>query len=71
MTHCDKSLPFTKISWDLSFSKHTSTGLDKNNPLKNHLLIKKGGVWAHKTSLTPPTFIEVSVPSEESERSCK
>jgi hypothetical protein len=26
MTHCDKSLPFTKISWDLSFSKHTSTG---------------------------------------------
>jgi hypothetical protein len=54
-------LPFTKISWDLSFSKHTSTGLDKNNPLKNHLLIKKGRVWAHKTSLTPPTCIEVSV----------
>jgi hypothetical protein len=29
-------LPFTKISWDLSFSKHTSTGLDKNNPLKKN-----------------------------------
>jgi len=26
--------------------------------------------WVHKTSLTPPPFIEVSVPSLESERSC-
>jgi len=26
-------------------------------------------VWVHKTSLTPPPFIEVSVP-RESERSC-
>ena len=29
-----------------------------------------GEVWAHKTSLTSPVFIEVSVPSQESERSC-
>ena len=27
-------------------------------------------IWAHKTSLTPPLFIEVSVPRQESERSC-
>jgi hypothetical protein len=53
MTHCDKSLPFTKISWDLSFSKHTSTGLDKNNPLKNHLLIKKEIFFV--TRFTPST----------------
>ena len=26
------------------------------------------GVWFHKTSLAPPRFIEVPVPSEESER---
>jgi hypothetical protein len=24
-------------------------------------------VWAHKTSLTPPLYIEVPVPSQESE----
>jgi len=27
-------------------------------------------VWAHKTGLTPPLFIEVSVPTQDSERSC-
>ena len=26
--------------------------------------------WGHKTNLTPPHFIEVPVPSQESERSC-
>ena len=29
----------------------------------------RGEVWAHKTSLTTPLFIEVSVPSQESDRS--
>jgi len=28
------------------------------------------GGWAHKTSITLPLFIEVPVPSQESERSC-
>jgi hypothetical protein len=32
------------------------------------LLRGGGGVWFHKTSLAPPRFIEVPVPSEESER---
>ena len=27
-------------------------------------------VWARKTSLTPPLFIDVSVPSQESKQSC-
>ena len=27
-------------------------------------------IWAHKTSLTPPRFIEVPVIRQESERSC-
>ena len=27
-------------------------------------------VWAHKTSVTPPLFIEVSMLSHDSERSC-
>ena len=26
--------------------------------------------WTHKTSLTPPLFLDVSVPSQESERPC-
>ena len=30
----------------------------------------EGEVWADKTSLTLPLFIEVSVPRQESERSC-
>jgi hypothetical protein len=33
-----------------------------------HHFIRK--VWTHKTSLTPPLFIEVLVPSQESEQSC-
>ena len=27
-------------------------------------------LWAYKTSITPPLYIEVSVPSQDSERSC-
>ena len=30
----------------------------------------RGEVWANKTSLTPPHFIEVAGPSQERERSC-
>ena len=30
----------------------------------------RGEVWAHKTSLTPPFFIDVPDPSSVSERSC-
>jgi hypothetical protein len=35
-----------------------------------HIITLRGEVWIHKTSLTPPLFIEVSVPRDESERSC-
>jgi hypothetical protein len=34
------------------------------------LLECAGEVWDHKTILAPPLFIEVRVPSRESERSC-
>ena len=30
----------------------------------------RGEVWTLRTSLTPPHFIKVPVPSQESERSC-
>ena len=30
----------------------------------------RGKVWVDKTSLTPPLFIEVPVPSQESDSSC-
>jgi hypothetical protein len=38
--------------------------------LHNHITSLRGGVWAHKASLTLPLFIEVPVPNQESERSC-
>ena len=33
-------------------------------------LYNDGLVWIHKANLIPPLFIEVPVPSQESERSC-
>ena len=38
--------------------------------LHDHIISLKRDVWAHKTSLTQPLFIEVPVPSHESEQSC-
>ena len=38
--------------------------------IHDRVISLRGELWAHKTSLTPPLFIEVSVPSQESERSC-
>ena len=40
------------------------------NYLKIRISSLIGEVWAHRTSLTPPLFIEEYVPSQESERSC-
>jgi hypothetical protein len=37
--------------------------------LHDHIISLKRKVWAHKTSLTLPLFIEVPVPNQESERS--
>jgi hypothetical protein len=31
---------------------------------------RRGDIWVHKTNLTPPLSIEVSVPSQESEMTC-
>ena len=38
--------------------------------LHDRIISLKGKVWAHTISVTPSRFIEVSVPSWESERSC-
>jgi hypothetical protein len=38
--------------------------------LHNHNISLGEEVWVHKTSLTQPLSIEVSVPRQESERSC-
>ena len=35
--------------------------------LPDHIISRRRVFWAHKTSVTPPYFIEVSVPSQESE----
>jgi hypothetical protein len=37
--------------------------------LSNNISSKRE-IWAHKTSLTPPLITEVTVPNQESERSC-
>ena len=34
--------------------------------LHDSIISLRGKVWAHTTSLTPPRFIEVPVPSQES-----
>ena len=38
--------------------------------MHGRIISPRGEVWAHKTSLTPPIFIEGSVISQESEWSC-
>jgi hypothetical protein len=38
--------------------------------LDDRIISLRMEVWAHKISLTPPPFIEMFVPSQESERSC-
>ena len=38
--------------------------------LHDPIISIRGEGWIYKTSLTPPLFIEVPVPSQESERSC-
>ena len=34
------------------------------------IIHQRGHVWVHETRLTTPLLIEVSVPNQESERSC-
>jgi outer membrane lipopolysaccharide assembly protein LptE/RlpB len=34
--------------------------------LHDRINLPRGEVWAHKTSLTLPFFIEISIPSQES-----
>jgi len=36
----------------------------------DRIISLRGEVWTHKTSLTPPLYIEVPVPTEECEWSC-
>ena len=39
------------------------------NHFHDRIISLRGQVWAHKTSLTPPLFIGVPVPSQKSKRS--
>jgi len=38
--------------------------------LHDHIISLRGGVWAHKTSLSPPLCIEVPVQRQESKQLC-
>ena len=38
--------------------------------IQYQMIMRRGEIWVHKTSLNPQCFIEVPVPSQESERSC-
>ena len=44
--------------------------LTRGKYLHDRIISLRGKIWANTTSLTPPLFIEVSVPSNESKRSC-
>ena len=36
----------------------------------SYLILQRGEVWVHKTSLAPPLFVEVHEPSQGRERTC-
>jgi hypothetical protein len=55
--HCSTSY-FFKVHILLIRVKH----------LHDQIISLRDQIWAHRTSLTPPLFIEVPVPSQESER---
>ena len=55
--HCSPS-SFFKVHFLLTRGKH----------LQDQIISLRDQIWAHRTSLTPPLFIEVPVPSQESER---
>jgi hypothetical protein len=40
------------------------------NHLHDHIISLRGEGWIYKTNLTPPLSIEVTVSTQESERSC-
>jgi hypothetical protein len=68
------------LAWPhhLFYSHVDSTGMTTSSILltcgqhwHDHIIYsQRGKAWAHKTSLTPPCCIAVSLPSQESEWSC-
>jgi len=44
--------------------------LTRGKHFHDRIISLRGEVWAHKTGLSPPLFIEVLILSQESERSC-
>ena len=44
--------------------------LTRNNHLYDPIITLRREVWVHNTSLTLSLFTEMSVPSQESEKSC-
>jgi hypothetical protein len=61
--HCEKKSDFVIIK----YVYHLSFPYMFVNSENIHMHMR-GGVWALKTNLTLPLFIEVPVPSHESER---
>jgi hypothetical protein len=83
-TLCDKVCQWlaTELSDFLGYSGFDSTNITDRHEIAEIFLkvalntinqptdqINRGEVWAHTINLTPPLFIEVSVPSQGSERS--
>jgi hypothetical protein len=53
-----------------SDSLHTFKWLPACIPLSDYIISLRREVWVSKTNSTPPPFIKVSVPSQESVQSC-
>jgi hypothetical protein len=53
-----------------SFLTHKTKQINVYNALSLQYHFTNDEVWVHESSLIPPLFIEVSVPSLKSERSC-
>ena len=44
--------------------------LTRGKHVHDRIMSLRVETWAHRTSLTPPLFIELPVPNQESERLC-
>ena len=65
-----KIIAFFMITFNTRLYVRVGILLTRGKLLHDCIISLRGEVWVHKTSLTPPLFIEVPVPSQESERSC-
>jgi hypothetical protein len=64
-SHAENTYITTSFLWEGIFGPHHFS----ERGYLGHIISLRGEIWVHKTSLTQWLFMNVSVPSQESERS--